>query len=54
MANRARPCKLTEDDLRQIISSYEQEALRISTAYGDGGIDPLWPRFERAVINSAR
>lgn len=24
-----------------------------SNAYPDGGLDPLWPRFERAVMNQA-
>ena len=42
---------LSEDTLNTIISRYDQEQLRISSAYPDGGIDPLWPRFSRAVIN---
>lgn len=42
---------LTEDIIQQIIERYSQEHPIISHAYCDGGLDPLWPRFERAAIN---
>ena len=35
----------------RIIMKYDIEELRNSTAYGDGGIDPLWGRFARAATN---
>lgn len=38
-------------NLQRIIQKYETDELRLSTAYRDGGIDPLWGRFARAVIN---
>lgn len=46
-----KPNKLTEEKLLEIIARYDTESVEISTAYGDGGIDPLWSRFERAVVN---
>lgn len=51
MENKSQTYKLSEDILYRIISKYDQNTLQISEAYEDGGIDPLWPRFERAVIN---
>ena len=40
---------LTETKLAKIIRRYDQPTCKLSTAYGDGGIDPLWSRFERAA-----
>jgi len=42
---------LSEEALQRIIDRFSQERLVISDAYGDGGRDPLWPRFERAALN---
>ncbi len=51
MENRENTGALTEQTLRLIVKKYSQDELMISEAYGDGGIDPLWPRFERAALN---
>ena len=37
--------------LQEILRRCDQSEPIISRAFGDGGIDPLWPRFERAAIN---
>lgn len=37
--------------LQDIVIRYDQSDLRISNAFEDGGLDPLWPRFERAAMN---
>ena len=37
--------------LQELVRRYDQPELAISQAYQDGGVDPLWPRFERAAIN---
>lgn len=37
--------------LQKILRHCEQPELVISQAFRDGGIDPLWPRFERAAMN---
>lgn len=37
--------------LQEIVRQHDQPELIISQAYQDGGVDPLWPRFERAAIN---
>jgi hypothetical protein len=42
---------LSLQELHRIITKYDINELRNSTAYGDGGIDPLWGRFARAVSN---
>ena len=42
---------LSEVKLNEIVEHYDQCELRISTAYLDGGTDPLWPRFTRSVMN---
>lgn len=42
---------LTEGKLSEITQRYYQDQLIVSQAYGDGGTDPLWPRFERSVLN---
>jgi hypothetical protein len=42
---------LTEKKLQQIIAKYDQGRLQVSRAYCDGGIDGVWPRFERAASN---
>ncbi len=42
---------LTEEKLIRITEQYSRDELILSDAYIDGGIDPLWGRFERAVIN---
>jgi len=39
------------DEIHNVIRQYETDKIKVSTAYGDGGIDPLWPRLERAAIN---
>lgn len=43
--------QLSEREAQTIIDKYDVDRLKISTAYTDGGIDPLWPRFNRAVMN---
>lgn len=45
--------RISEDAIRQIIDQYNQPELTLSDAFPDGGLDPLWPRFQRAVINQA-
>ena len=41
-----------ERKLSEIIRKYERtDDFLISTAYGDGGLGPLFPRLERAVLN---
>jgi len=42
---------LTERKLAEIVEQCDQRELRISTAYGDGGSDPLWRRFSRSALN---
>ncbi len=42
---------LSDEMLNQIIQKYSRAKLEVSRAYGDGGAEPLWPRFERAVFN---
>ena len=42
---------LSERRLEEIVEHYDQRELRISTAYLDGGADPLWPRFSRSAGN---
>lgn len=42
---------LTREKLSQIIATYDNESMTVSKAFGDGGIDPLWARFERAAIS---
>ena len=42
---------LSEEALNRIIGHYAQERLLISTAYGDGGKEPLWGRFARAALD---
>lgn len=42
---------LSEWELSAIVLRFNQKTLKISDAYGDGGVDPLWPRFERAAGN---
>lgn len=42
---------MTEDELANLVRYYDSEEIKISTAYMDGGVDPLWPRFERAALN---
>jgi len=37
--------------VKDIITKYSQESLFVSNVYSDGGVDPLWPRFEQAVMN---
>ena len=50
MAN-SKGAGLSESTLNEIIERYSQETVQISDAYKDGGIDPLWGRFERAASN---
>jgi uncharacterized protein (UPF0147 family) len=51
MTNRRKNHALTEEELHQIVRKYETKELRSSSAYGDGGIEPLWARFARAAGN---
>lgn len=44
---------LTEEEIERIVQRYDTNEVRLSTAYEDGGIDPLWRRFARAVTNQA-
>jgi len=43
--------KITGSDLWELIRSYDRPALMKSTAYGDGGVNLLWERLERAAMN---
>ena len=43
--------KLTRERLDELINLYDQPEIRRSEAYGDGGSESPWPRFERAVLN---
>lgn len=43
--------KLSEETLWKIMAKFDQSAVIKSSAYPDGGLDPLWPRFERAALN---
>lgn len=42
---------LTEGRLWQILDEYDNTILRVSSAYGDGGVEGLRPRLERAALN---
>lgn len=42
---------LTEAKLAKLIQHYDSPECKTSKAYSDGGLDPLWPRFERAALN---
>ena len=42
---------LTTEQVSEIVQRYSGNRLLISSAYSDGGIDPLWRRFEGGVIN---
>jgi len=44
---------LTDRLLDEIVKTYSEERPIKSDAYQDGGCDPLWPRFERAVLNQS-
>lgn len=37
--------------LERIIRQYDVDTLKFSRAYGDGGIEGVWPRLERAAGN---
>lgn len=42
----------TEDAVQRIVDAFNCDTeVRISEAYADGGIDPLFPRLSRAAIN---
>ncbi len=41
------------EDIQNIISRYDTDEIKVSNAYEDGGLDPLWPRLERAALNQA-
>lgn len=51
MSSKNAKSKLTEKKLSEITQRYDQGELIVSKAFGDGGTDPLWPRFERSVLN---
>ncbi|MEW6655175.1 MAG: hypothetical protein AB1394_17135 [Bacteroidota bacterium] len=38
-------------NIQKIIEKYNVPEIKISKTYMDGGIEALWPRFERAVMN---
>jgi hypothetical protein len=40
----------TERELESLIRRFDSSELTISTAYGDGGVNGVWRRFERAAI----
>jgi len=37
--------------IKSIIEKYDVPMLEVSKVFSDGGLDPLWSRLERAVIN---
>lgn len=39
------------EQVRQIIEAHDQAKPISSNRYADGGIEPLWPRLERAAVN---
>lgn len=41
------------DRIQKIIRVYDSPNIEISSAYEDGGLDPLWPRLQRAAINQS-
>lgn len=45
----------TRETLREqaskIIKEYSKDVLVAPKAFGDGGLEPLWGRFERALLN---
>lgn len=51
MGSKGKSEQFSEEDLRRIVDRYSQDRIVVSNAYGDRGIDPLWPRFERAANN---
>jgi hypothetical protein len=42
---------LSERKLAEMVEQYDQQEIRISTAYLDGGTGPLSPRFSRSAGN---
>ena len=42
---------MSYDKIQEIIRQFDTRELKLSEAYGDGGIDPLWPRLDRAAMN---
>jgi hypothetical protein len=40
----------TDRDLESLIRRFDNPELTISDAYGDGGVNGVWPRFQRAAI----
>jgi hypothetical protein len=51
--NKDAPRSISTGDLDRVLERYDQGHLEISAAYPDGGCDPLWPRFVRAVMNQS-
>jgi hypothetical protein len=51
MTDKSIPSRLTTEKLNELISRYDRDYLVISRTYRDGGIEPLWPRFNRAALN---
>lgn len=43
--------ELTEDILNNILAHYSEDKLHKSSAYSDGGVEGINPRFNRAVTN---
>jgi hypothetical protein len=44
--------QITEEQIQQLIKGYQHSStLKVSEAYGDGGLEPLFPRLERAALN---
>ena len=44
---------LTDRLLDEVLRTYSEEWAIESDAYQSGGRGPLWPRFERAVLNQS-
>ncbi len=42
---------MSYDKIQEIIRLYDTRELKVSKAYEDGGIDPLWARLDRAAMN---
>ncbi|MEW5065986.1 MAG: hypothetical protein AB1Y26_11355 [Cycloclasticus sp.] len=44
---------MTDRLLDEVLRTYSEERAIESDAYQSGGCGPLWPRFERAVLNQS-
>lgn len=43
--------RMKYDSIQRVIKIYNSPDIQVSKAYEDGGLDPLWPRLERAAMN---